>query len=142
MATREEGFTREISTIRVDLATVRERERHLGKQIRSLGDEIAQLEETLKVSHETESNLEILRLRVEPLYDVFTNLREGVQEKAEVLRDRAQIEQAGQGDLRDTIDKAREAVDAEPRPSSTRPTKNSRRCASRKASSRSRSRPP
>ena len=113
LATREEGFTREISTIRVDLATVRERERHLGKQIRSLGDEIAQLEETLKVSHETESNLEILRLRVEPLYDVFTNLREGVQEKAEVLRDRAQIEQAGQGDLRDTIDKAREAVDAE-----------------------------
>ena len=113
LATREEGFTREISTIRVDLATVRERERHLGKQIRSLGDEIAQLEETLKVSHETESNLEILRLRVEPLYDVFTNLREGVQEKAEALRDRAQIEQAGQGDLRDTIDKAREAVDAE-----------------------------
>lgn len=113
LATREEGFTREISTTRVDLATVRERERHLGKQIRSLGDEIAQLEETLKVSHETESNLEILRLRVEPLYDVFTNLREGVQEKAEVLRDRAQIEQAGQGDLRDTIDKAREAVDAE-----------------------------
>lgn len=113
LATREEGFTREISTIRVDLATVRERERHLGKQIRSLGDETAQLEETLKVSHETESNLEILRLRVEPLYDVFTNLREGVQEKAEVLRDRAQIEQAGQGDLRDTIDKAREAVDAE-----------------------------
>ena len=113
LATREEGFTREISTIRVDLATVRERERHLGKQIRSLGDEIAQLEETLKVSHETESNLEILRLRVEPLYDVFTNLREGVQEKAEVLRDRAQIEQAGQGDLRDTIDKEREAVDAE-----------------------------
>ena len=113
LATREEGFTREISTIRVDLATVRERERHLGKQTRSLGDEIAQLEETLKVSHETESNLEILRLRVEPLYDVFTNLREGVQEKAEVLRDRAQIEQAGQGDLRDTIDKAREAVDAE-----------------------------
>lgn len=113
LATREEGFTREISTIRVDLATVRERERHLGKQIRSLGDEIAQLEETLKVSHETESNLEILRLRVEPLYEVFTNLREGVQEKAEVLRDRAQIEQAGQGDLRDTIDKAREAVDAE-----------------------------
>ena len=113
LATREEGFTREISTIRVDLATVRERERHFGKQIRSLGDEIAQLEETLKVSHETESNLEILRLRVEPLYDVFTNLREGVQEKAEVLRDRAQIEQAGQGDLRDTIDKAREAVDAE-----------------------------
>lgn len=44
---------------------------------------------------------------------MFTNLREGVQEKAEVLRDRAQIEQAGQGDLRDTIDKAREAVDAE-----------------------------
>ena len=113
LASRTESFTREISTIQVDLATVRERERHLGKQIESLKKEIAQLEESLQVSRETESNLEILRLRVEPLYDVFTVMREGVQEKAEVLRDRAQIEQAGQGDLRETIDAAREAVAAE-----------------------------
>lgn len=113
LASRMESFTREISTIQVDLATVRERERHLSKQIESLKKEIAQLEETLQVSHETESKLEILRLRVEPLYDVFTAMREGVQEKAEILRDRAQIEQAGQGDLRETIDAAREAVSAE-----------------------------
>ena len=113
LAGREDAFAREISTTKVDLATVRERERHFGKQIESLKKEIAQLEETLQVSHETESKLEILRLRVEPLYDVFNSLREGVKEKAEVLRDRAQIEQAGQGDLRDTIDAAREAVSAE-----------------------------
>ena len=113
LASREDSFTREISTIQVDLATVRERERHLGKQIESLKKEIAQLEETLQVSRETEGNLEILRLRVEPLYDVFTSLREGVQEKAEGLSDRAKIEQAGQGDLRATIDGAREAVAAE-----------------------------
>lgn len=113
LAGREDAFAREISTTKVDLATVRERERHFGKQIESLKKEIAQLEETLQVSHETESKLEILRLRVEPLYDVFNSLREGVKEKAEALRDRAQIEQAGQGDLRDTIDAAREAVSAE-----------------------------
>ena len=113
LTSRAESFTREISTIQVDLATVRERERHLSKQIESLKREITQLEESLQVSRETESNLEILRLRVEPLYDVFNSLREGVQEKAEVLRDRAQIEQAGQGDLRETIDAAREAVATE-----------------------------
>lgn len=110
LASREDSSKREISAIQVDLATVRERERHLSKQIESLKKEADQLEETLLVSHETESKLEILRLRVEPLYDVFTSLREGVQEKAEILSDRAKIEQAGQGDLRDTIDGARKAV--------------------------------
>mgnify|MGYP002577879461 FL=1 len=110
LTSREDSSKREISAIQVDLATVRERERHLSKQIESLKKEADQLEETLLVSHETESKLEILRLRVEPLYDVFTSLREGVQEKAEILSDRAKIEQAGQGDLRDPIDGARKTV--------------------------------
>ena len=107
---REDIFTRNISTVQVDLATSRERERYLGTQVKTLEDEIKKLDESLLVSHETESSLEILRLRVEPLYQVFTEMREGVKEKAEVLRDRAQLEQAGQGDLRDTIEAARETV--------------------------------
>jgi chromosome segregation protein len=110
LADREDSFARSISAIQVDYATARERERHLSKQIEGLQREIAQLAKSLAVSRETETSLEILRLRVEPLYGAFTVLREGVTEKAHALRDRAQMEQAGQGDLRDTIEKAREAV--------------------------------
>lgn len=113
LADREDSFTRTISAIQVDLATARERERHVSKQVESLQHEIAQLGESLSVSRETETSLEILRLRVEPLYEMFTELREGVTEKAHALRDRAQMEQAGQGDLRDTIEAAREAVATE-----------------------------
>ena len=107
---REDVFNRNISTVKVDLATVRERELHLGRQVDSLGKELEDLKTSLAVSRETEGSLEILRLRVEPLYQALTELREGVTEKAEVLRDQAKLEQAGQGDLRDTIEAARGAV--------------------------------
>ena len=99
-----------IQKLQVELATVRERERHLRATCESSTRTIEQLESQLEVSHQTERNLEILRLRVEPLYQVFTELRDIVREKAEMLRDRAQIEQAGQGDLRDTIEEARKAA--------------------------------
>ena len=99
-----------IQKLQVELATVRERERHLRATCESSTRTIEKLESQLEVSHQTERNLEILRLRVEPLYQVFTELRDIVREKAEMLRDRAQIEQAGQGDLRDTIEEARKAA--------------------------------
>ena len=89
---------------------MRERELHLTGQVEALGKELDELAKSLEVSRETEGSLEILRLRVEPLYAVFTELREGVTRRAEVLRDRAQLEQAGQGDLRDTIEQARGEV--------------------------------
>lgn len=106
----EDVFNRNISTIKVDLATARERERHLGKQVSSLERELEQLSKSLEVSRETESSFEILRLRVEPLYAQLTELRQGITAKAEMLRDQARLEQAGQGDLRDTIEAARAAV--------------------------------
>ena len=107
---REDSFNRTISSIKVDLATVREREVHLANRIASLEKERESLESSLAVSHETERSLDILRLRVEPLHALFRELRDGVTSKAELLRDRAQLEQAGQGDLRDTIETARQAV--------------------------------
>lgn len=99
-----------IQQLQVELATVRERERHLRATCETSTRTIQQLEAQLEVSHQTERNLEILRLRVEPLYQVFTELRDVVREKAEMLRDRAQLEQAGQGDLRNTIEEARRAA--------------------------------
>lgn len=107
---REDVFNRNISTVKVDLATVRERELHLNRQVDSLGKELDSLARSLEVSRETEGSLEILRLRVEPLYQVLTELRERITEKAEILRDQAKLEQAGQGDLRDTIEEARKGV--------------------------------
>ena len=107
---REEACRRDISATKVELATVRERELHLARQLESLARERDSLANSLSVSRETEASLEILRLRVEPLYAVFTELRAGITEKAELLRDQAQLEQAGQGDLRDTIAQARSSV--------------------------------
>ena len=107
---REDVFTRNISTLQVDAATVRERERHLTQQVSSLEKELKNLKDSLAVSHETENSLEILRLRDEPLYEVFTELRGYVTEKAELLRDQAQLEQAGQGDLKAAIEAARKNV--------------------------------
>lgn len=102
--------SRRIQQLQVELATVRERNRHLLQSCDQASRDISKLQESLEVSRETERNLEILRLRVQPLYDCFTELRSYVTEKAEMLRDRAQLEQAGQGDLKNTIEEARKAV--------------------------------
>ena len=106
----ETELSKSISTTQVEMATVRERELHLNKDIESLKRELRNLTNSLQVSRDTERSLEILRLRVEPLHDAFSTLRELVTEKAELLRDQANLEQAGQGDLRDTIEEARKNV--------------------------------
>ena len=107
---QENEYAQRVQAVQVDLATVRERELHLGKQVDALQAELKELEKSLAVSHETERSLEILRLRVEPLYATFTDLREQVTDTAELLRDRANLEQAGQGDLRSAIEEAKAAV--------------------------------
>ena len=99
-----------VQQLQVELATVRERERHLRSTVDSATRVISQLDESLEVSCQTERNLELLRQRVQPLYGTLTELRGFVTEKAEALRDRAQLEQAGQGDLRNTIDMVKNTV--------------------------------
>ena len=110
---REDVFTRNISTIQVELATVRERESHQERELESLERELGQLQKSLTVSKETQESYEVLRLRVEPLHQTLSELRDNLMEKAEMLRDQAQLEQAGQGDLRETIEAARSAVQHE-----------------------------
>ena len=99
-----------IQQLQVELATVKERERHLRTTVEGARRSITQLEESLEVSRQTERSLELLRQRVQPLHSTLSALRECVTEKAEVLRDRAQLEQTGQGDLRNTIESVRKAV--------------------------------
>ena len=107
---REGTYTESLSSIRVELATVRERESHLNRQIQSLSSELEKLATSLAVSRQTEESLEILRLRVEPLYGQLTELREHICRTGDVLADRAQLEEAGQGDLRRAIEDARSVV--------------------------------
>ncbi len=108
---QESACTSRVSAANVELATVRERALHLANQIDSLKSEVRNLRGSLAVSRDTERSLEILRLRVEPLHGVFTELHDGVAAQAQILRDQAQLEQAGQGDLRTTIEKSRKAVE-------------------------------
>ncbi len=106
----ESGYTQQTSQIQVDLATVQEREVYTNKQIDQLAADIEQLQHSLDVSRETERSLEILRLRVEPLHELYSDIREGATGLAELLRDRANLEQAGQGDLRESIEELRAGV--------------------------------
>ena len=106
----ENSFSTQVSSANVELATVRERSLHLSKQLESLKEETRSLRSSSAVSHDTERSLEILRLRVEPLHSIFSELHEGLTKQAEILRDQTQLEQAGQGDLRTTIENARKAA--------------------------------
>ncbi len=107
---QENVSVQQVSGIQVELATVREREMYANKQLDRLGKEVEQLGQQLEVSRETERRLEILRLRVEPLHALYAAIREGASDLAGLLRDRANLEQAGQGDLRSTIEAARANV--------------------------------
>ena len=110
LAGRETTRNAAISSVKVELATADERASHIASSIESLTAESADISSTLAVTRETESSLELLRQRVEPLYAVFEELQSGITDKAASLRDRSRLEQAGQGDLRDTIEAARTAV--------------------------------
>lgn len=101
-----------LSTVQVEIATVSERETHFRSQTASIIGEIADLEETVKVSRESEKALELLRHRLTPMHELYAVLQERAGEWAEKLRDRASLEQADSETIRTQIGSAQEAVRA------------------------------
>ncbi|MBI5231635.1 MAG: chromosome segregation protein SMC [Coriobacteriales bacterium] len=108
---REESATSErLSTCQVEIATVSEREVHLKRQVTAITNELAELEDTVRASRETESALEVLRERIQPVHDMYSALQERAEHWAVKLRDRARFEQADSDSLRETIHGAQDAV--------------------------------
>ena len=70
------------------------REVYLKQRINALTNEIKNLKNTVRVSHETQASLEVLSRRVDPLYEIFQELAEGMKVWANKLRDQALFEQS------------------------------------------------
>jgi chromosome segregation protein len=106
----ETAISDRLSQCQVDIATVSEREVYLKRQTTAASSDLVELESALAASAETESALEMLRERIEPVHDLYAALLERAEHWAVKLRDRARFEQADSESLRDTIHAAQEAV--------------------------------
>ncbi|MBE0416490.1 MAG: chromosome segregation protein SMC [Coriobacteriia bacterium] len=106
----EVAINERLSACQVDIATVSEREVHLKRQISAITSELAELANTVTQSRETETALELLRERIEPVHDLYAALLECAEHWAARLKDRAHFEQADSESLRSTIHEAQDAV--------------------------------
>jgi chromosome segregation protein len=110
---REESAVSErLSACQVEIATVSEREVHLKRQVNTITAEMRELEDTVKRSIETERSLELLRERIQPVHDLYSELQERAEHWSVKLRDRARFEQADSESLRETIHAAQDGVKA------------------------------
>ncbi len=108
----ETAINERLSACQVDIATISEREVHLKRQVTTISSELAELEDTVRHSRETEAALEVLRERLQPLHDLYSALLERAEHWAVKLKDRARFEQADSESLRGTIREAQDAVRA------------------------------
>lgn len=113
MRFREESeITSRLSGCQVEIAAVSEREVHLKRRYGALTSERKELEHTVAQSTVTSEALETLRLRLQPLHDLYRDLLERAEHWGDKLRDRARFEQADSESLRQTIHDGQDAVRA------------------------------
>ena len=105
------GIAEQISSAKAEMETCRQSIDFRRRRLEKLDDEISSLEKTLDVSRETEQSLQIIKLRVDPLYSTFEELREGISEKARKLQEEAKLTQSDSSSLKDLIDEAKKARD-------------------------------
>ncbi|MCL2883649.1 MAG: AAA family ATPase, partial [Coriobacteriia bacterium] len=77
----------------------------------ALAKEIGTLEQNIEVYSQSERSLDIIRHRVDPLYQLYKDLHGGASVWAEKLRDQAQLEQSDSKNLREVITQASTAVE-------------------------------
>lgn len=106
----ESAISERLSGCQVEIATVSEREVHLKRQVNTIAAELKELEDTLRLSRQTENSLELLRERIQPIHDLYAVLQDRAEHLAMKLRDRARFEQADSESLRTTIHDAQDAV--------------------------------
>ncbi len=110
---REEGEAQgALAEAKVAAAQARERRRSLESRKPELERRIEGIDRRIKATLESSRSLEILRLRVDPLYARYTALLERAMDWAERLRDQASIEEADSDSLKKTIETAKAEVKA------------------------------
>ncbi|MDO4850425.1 MAG: chromosome segregation protein SMC [Actinomycetota bacterium] len=104
------ALRRQISELKVDIATLETRSAYLEQRLAGLAGDIASHRKAIEVSHETQTSLDILSHRVEPLYRTLRRLYEGISRWSVKLRDQAALEQSDSVELSNTIEEARARV--------------------------------
>ena len=112
-AIRAQGkASKELSDGRLELAMTSERRANLERRERELSKRVRELDTRVEATRNSSRALEVVRLRVDPLYDVYEAIREKAVEWAKRLSDRASLAEADSDLLKRTIGDAREAVSA------------------------------
>ncbi len=99
----------QVSSAKAEMETCRQSIEFRRRRIEKLAEEIAELEKTLEVSRQTEQSLQIIRLRVEPLYNVFEELHGDIGEWARKLQEQTKLTQSDSQSLKGIIDEAKQA---------------------------------
>ena len=108
----EDEASKKAADARLELATSRERLRHVSERNRELEQRIADLNERSRIAEESTRSLEVLRLRIDPLHERYEAIRACALTWAERLRDRASLAEADSASLKKTIGDAKEQVSA------------------------------
>ncbi len=101
-----------VADARLELATTMERRNNLERRNHDLTKTVADLERRRNAAERSARSLEVLRLRVDPLYERYDAVHARALEWAELLRDRSRLAEADSDSLKATIGEAREAVNA------------------------------
>ena len=99
-----------VADVRLELATTMERRNNLERRVHDLTRSLADLERRREAAERSARSLEVLRLRVDPLYDLYEAIHARATEWAELLRDRSRLAEADSDSLKATIGSAKEAV--------------------------------
>ena len=112
-AIRAQGkASKELSDGRLELAMTSERRANLERRERELEKRVRELDVRVEATRRSSRALEVVRLRVDPLYDIYEAIHERALEWAKRLSDRASLAEADSDSLKRTIGGAREAVSA------------------------------
>lgn len=104
--------TRELSDARMKLAMATERRANLDARAAELAKRVQTLEQQINATEQSSHALDVIRLRVDPLYERYEALHGRALEWASRLKDRASLAEADSDSLRKTIGEAKDAVSA------------------------------
>ncbi|MCI2085587.1 MAG: chromosome segregation protein SMC [Olsenella sp.] len=110
-AVRAQGkASHELSDARLELAMAKERAKNLSSRERELANRKHDLDARIVATEEGSRALEVVRLRVDPLHDLYDAIRTRALDWAARLKDRASLAEADSDSLKRTIGDAKSAV--------------------------------
>jgi chromosome segregation protein len=101
----------ELNDCKVDMETRKGAIGFHKNRVERLRNEIKELDKTLAVSRETERNLSIIRMRVDPLYSIYERLYQGAAAIGERLQEQSRLGLSDSTTLKNIIGEATKAVE-------------------------------